>query len=61
MLFGMFIGRAFRLGVSLICPLHVKEEWIGKKIKLQKDKYITSNTKTFKVYLQQKITFLIIQ
>ena len=24
--------KIFRLGVSLICLLHVKEEWIGKKV-----------------------------
>ena len=44
--------KIFRLGVSLICPLCVMEEWIDKKMYYRKMKYITSNTKNFKVYLQ---------
>ena len=43
--------KIFRLGVFLICPLYVKEEWIGKKVYYRKI-YITSNTENFKAYLQ---------
>ena len=45
-------AKIFRLGVSLICPLYVEEEWIGKKVYYRKIKYITSNTWNFEVYLQ---------
>ena len=38
----------FRLGVSLICPLYAKEEWIGKKLYYRKIKYITSNTENLR-------------
>ena len=56
MLFGMLQVAAetkiFRLGVTLICPLYVKEEWIRKKVYYRKIKYNTSNIENFKVYLQ---------
>ena len=44
--------KIFRLGVSLICYLYVKEEWIGKKIFYRKIEHITSNTENFQAYLQ---------
>ena len=45
--------KIFRLDVSLMCPLYVKkEDWFGKKLYYRKIKYITSNTKNFKVHLQ---------
>ena len=54
--------KIFRLGESLIYPLYVKkEEWISKALYYRKIKYITSNNKSFKAYLQNIITFLIIQ
>ena len=46
-------NKFFRLGVSLLCPLYVKEEeWIGEKLYYIKIKYKISNTDNFKVYLQ---------
>ena len=61
--------KIFRLGLSLICILYVKEEWIGKKVLLihyitiyylryniSKDIiYITSNTENSQAYLQQMV------
>ena len=45
--------KTSRLGVSLMCPLYIKEVWNGlAKSKLQKIKYINSNTENFKVCLQ---------
>ena len=45
-------AKIFRLVVSLICPLYVKEERIGKKRYYRKIKYITTSTENFKAYLQ---------
>ena len=45
-------NKTFRLGVSLIGLLYVKEEWNGKKVYYRKIKCITSNTDNFKEYLQ---------
>ena len=42
--------KIFRLGLSLICLLHDKEESIGKKNYYRK--HITSNTEHFQAYLQ---------
>ena len=42
--------KIFRLGLSLICLLHVKEKWIGKNNYHRK--HITSNTEHFQAYLQ---------
>ena len=39
--------KIFRLGVSLIYLLYVKEEWTGKKVYCRKTEYITSNTNNF--------------
>ena len=44
--------KFFALGVSVICPLYPKVEWIGIKLYYRKMKCITSNTVNFKVYLQ---------
>ena len=64
--------KIFRLGVSVICPLYVKkEEWIGKKMKLQKDKIyyfkyrecwsiVTINIHIFENSIQINITFTFI-
>ena len=53
--------KIFRLGISLIFLLYVKEEWIGKKVYYRKIQHITSNTESFQAYIQYMITFLIIQ
>ena len=54
--------KILRLGESLTYSLYVKkEEWISKTVYYRKIKYINSNNESFKAYLQNIITFLIIQ
>ena len=53
--------KVFRLDVSLIYVLYVKEDWISKKVYYRKIYHITSNTENFQAYLPQMIKFLIVQ
>ena len=45
--------KIFRLGVSLIYLLYLKENGLAKKYNTER--YITSNTENFQAYLQQMI------